>query len=216
MYIEKLLSIASPATLALAPTNEFQVIEGGCSATLGELMRMLSTKNGFYAFESALHVLPSTLSTLEMGGFGFQAWNDVSLWRGWYQSLTDGLLFFAEDVFGGQFAIRGNEVVTFDPESGDIEVLALSLEGWAEKLLADYPLLTGYPLAHEWQVTNGPIPIGKRLLPKTPFVLGGPFQESNLYAIDAVQGMRYRGELWEQFRVLPDGAQVQLKVLPLQ
>jgi len=136
--------------------------------------------------------------------------------RNWYQGLTDGLFFFAEDAFGGQFAIRNNDIVSFDPESGEIELLAQSPEEWAAKILLNYAQLTGYPLAHSWQIINGPIPMGKRLLPKIPFILGGRYEDGNLYAVDAVKGMQYRGELWQQLRDLPDGAQVRLKALPLQ
>jgi hypothetical protein len=58
--------------------------------------------------------------------------------------------------------------------------------------------------------------VGKRLLPKIPFILGGRYESSNLYAVDAVTGMCYRGELWQQLRDLPDGSQVRLKALPQQ
>ena len=99
---------------------------------------------------------------------GIQAWNEKSLWRQWYENLTDDLFFFAEDVFGGQFAIRNDDIVSFDPESGQIELLAQSLEGWAAQLLVNYPRLTGYPLAHSWQVSNGPIPVGKVAIAENP------------------------------------------------
>ncbi len=177
---------------------------------------MLTLRNGFYAFESALHVFPWTNLPAAEGCVGIQAWNERTLWRDWYGQLTEGLYFFAEDAFGGQFAIRAHEIVSFDPESGDTTPVALSFADWATALLTNYAQLTGFPTAHEWQVLNGPIPNGKRLLPKTPFILGGRYHESNLCAVDAVKGMRYRGELWQQIRDLPDGAQVRLKTLPLQ
>ena len=79
---------------------------------------------------------------------------------------------------------------------------------WASVLLDDYETLTGYPVAHEWQRRNGPIPRGRRLLPKVPFALGGDFELDNLYAADAVDGMRVRGNLALQIRDLPDGAKV--------
>jgi len=197
-------------------TGVSTLAEHGRGKAFQDLIQMLSAKNGFYAFEGALHVFPWVDPLSLESGLGLQAWNEKGLWRDWYQGLTDGLFFFAEDAFGGQFAIRGEEIVSFDPESGEIEPLASSLESWANELLQSYERLTGYPLARSWQLVNGPIPVGKRLLPKIPFILGGAYEVSNLYAVDAVQGMRYRGELWEQLRDLPDGAQVRLKVLPLQ
>ena len=60
---------------------------------------------------------------------------------------------------------------------------------------------------------NGPLLEGLRLIPKTPFILGGEYNVENLFAFDAVKGMRYRADIWKQIRNLPDGASVQLKVI---
>src|SRR5258708_18136168 len=215
MSVEKLLSSAS-APVASSVALDTSFIEGQIlGEAFKELTRMMSLRNGFYAFEQALHVRP-WLDSKSDRELGLQAWNDRKLWRDWYQGLTDGMFFFAEDAFGGQFAIKGNGIVSFDPESGSIEPLALSLEDWAGKILLNYAQLTGYPVAHSWQAMHGPIPTGKRLLPKVPFALGGAYEAENLYAVDAVKGMRYRGELLQQIRDLPDGAKVRLKALPLQ
>jgi hypothetical protein len=214
MSIEKLLSIATSAN-SLAKMPNMVNLAKHSDSLVEELSRMLFRKNGFYAFEASLHIFSWDDSMSQDGNFGLQAWNERALWRDCYDGLTDGLLFFAEDIFGGQFAIRENEVIFFDPESGDIEVLAKSIEDWAAKILLNYPELTGYPLAHSWQAINGPISRGKRLLPKIPFILGGDYEVNNLFAVDAVKGMRYRGELWKQLRDLPDGAQVRLKALPI-
>ena len=213
MFVEKLLSIASFSSIQGTGFSG-QLTEMPTGARFDELFSMLSVKNGFFAFEGALHVLPWIAPPSQY--MSIQVWNDSSLWRGWYQDQTDGLFFFAEDVFGGQFAIKEDQIVSFDPESGEIEVIAQSIEEWASKLLLNYDLLTGFSAAHSWQLTHGPIPEGKRLLPKRPFILGGAYEESNLFAIDAVKGMQYRGELWQQIRDLPDGAQIRLKALPLQ
>ncbi|WP_068685569.1 hypothetical protein [Variovorax sp. WDL1] len=52
---------------------------------------------------------------------------------------SDGFIFFAEDIFGVQFAIKDDVVVSFDPESGEAEEIAGSIEEWANKLLLKYP-----------------------------------------------------------------------------
>jgi hypothetical protein len=139
-------------------------------------------------------------------------WNAAS--RGGWSSATcaEGCLFFAEDAFGFQFCLKGNEVCSFDAETGKAEFLAASLEEWAARLLIDFRYLTGHPIAHDWQSTHGPLVPGQRLAPKTPFVLGGEFATTNLYAADQVQLMRLRGRLATQIRDVPDGTQVTLKV----
>jgi hypothetical protein len=83
----------------------------------------------------------------------------------------------------------------------------------AAALLDDYETLTGYPLAHEWQRQYGALPEGKRLVPKMPFVTGGAFDVANLYAEDAVEGMRARGNLAMQINDLPDGTRIRYRIV---
>jgi hypothetical protein len=203
--LDQLLKVASGP---LSPISYGFHLPGGNRFV--ELSDLLSVADGFYAFESALHVRPS-------GGapprdFDLTDWNRPELWRSAYGSMADGHFFFAEDAFGGQFTIRDNHIHTFDPETGDSDELAPTLEDWAAAILANYEVLTGSPLAHEWQVRNGPLAIGKRLVPKTPFVLGGDFEVENLFALDAMESMRYRGEIAVQLAEVPDGSSVKLRV----
>lgn len=204
----ELLTIASAAT---GPPPVAPGAAGTAGRLGGELAELLAARNGWYAFESALHVFgsgsaPDDATTLE-------EWNAPRTWRDAYAGLADGFLFFAEDAFGNQFAIRDETVHTFEPETGDTAPMASSIEDWADQLLADYAVLTGYPLAHDWQVRHGVLRPGQRLLPKTPFVFGGEYAVDNLYTADSVEGMRFRGDVAVQIRDLPDGAQVEFRVV---
>jgi len=174
------------------------------------LLKMLTQCNGFYALESALHVFPSHSSQQEIG---LVDWNKNSLWRDDYKGLADGCLFFAEDIFGGQFCIKDNEIYTFDPETGALDYLADDIEGWAQAIISDYEVLTGYSLAYQWQEQNGQLPAKKRLLPKMPFVAGGEFVLDNLYLADVVEGMRFRADIANQIKDLPDGAMIKFDVV---
>jgi hypothetical protein len=62
-----------------------------------DLLSVLNRKNGFYAFESALHVFPPLRVWLQ--GMNIDQWNSGSLWRQGYGDLAKGLLFFAETSF---------------------------------------------------------------------------------------------------------------------
>lgn len=173
------------------------------------LLKMLSQRNGFYSLEGALHVFPTHSSEKEIG---LDRWNENTLWRDAYQGLTNNCLFFAEDIFGGQFCIKDNQIYTFDPETGALDYLADDIEGWAKAIVSDYEVLTGYPLAHQWQKRNGILPAGKRLLPKIPFVVGGEFTLDNLHLADAIEGMRFRAHIANQIKSLPDGAQIKITI----
>ena len=207
--LQKLIEIAGPRLSDVRPSLPVE-LESQAGQMADELLGMLFQKNGFYAFESALHVFPSETTPDEIG---LGDWNAPDCWRHSFDGMADGCAFFAEDVFGGQFALRSGGVYQFDPETGDQELLASDLESWAEALLKDYEVLTGYPLAHEWQEEKGALLAGERLLPKVPFVLGGDFSFSNLYLLDATEGMQLRGTIATQIRDLPDGAQVKIEVV---
>jgi hypothetical protein len=175
-----------------------------------ELTTLLKEKNGFFAFEAALRVFPAGDAACS---YGLDDWNSLDLWRCGYGELAEGLLFFAEDIFGTQFCLKEGKVYSFDPETADLTFVAKTIDEWAGKILKDYSLLTGYPLAHEWQVENGPLEPRNRLMPKTPFVLGGEFSIDNLVSIDGARSMRCRANLARQIHSLPDGTQIKFEIV---
>lgn len=207
--IEKLLSRSSES-LAPKPVAMPDFLQ---AYALGpELFQMLQQKNGFYAFEAALHVFPLTTDP----GTGLEAWNAASLWRNEYGDLAEGLLFFAEDILQDQFCLSKKQsgVHRFHAETGQTTFMAESVEEWAGVILSNYRTETGWPFVHEWQEKNGPLPLGKRLMPKTPFFLGGEYKVENLWAGNPLEGMRFKADLATQTRNLPEGAQVKLNIAP--
>jgi hypothetical protein len=205
--IQKLLSIGSAPLSSSRPEIPHDVLYG-----LGSLanyyLNMLCQKNGFYVFESALHVFSTQSTVAELDVI---TWNSPDLWISEYRGLADGCFFFAEDAFGGQFCIREQKIHQFDPETGSLDLMADDIEEWARIILNDYEVLTGYPLLHEWQKRHGPIQPGMRLVPKTPFIAGGAFSVDNLYPLDSVTSMRLRGSIATQIKTVPDGGKIRLK-----
>lgn len=204
--------LTSKGSNALAPRLETMPGFLGAYALGPSLFHMLQLKNGFYAFESALHVFPVT-SDPEVG---LEAWNAGPLWRNGYGDMAEGLLFFAEDVLQDQFCLSQKEggVLRFYAETGKTTPVAESLEAWARVILSNYKIETGSPLAHAWQAKNGPLPPGTRLMPKTPFFLGGEYNIENLWVGNPLEGMRFKADLANQTRDLPEGARVKLQIAP--
>jgi len=95
-----------------------------------------------------------------------ERWNLDVFWRDEFGTAAKGLLFFAEDAFGEQFALGNARVWRFNPESVANEEFADDLEAWGERVLADYSFETGYQVAHDWQQQNGRLADGCRLVPK--------------------------------------------------
>jgi hypothetical protein len=190
--------------LAQSPTLLTQAGKRGA-----ELAALLTQKNGFLAFEGALQVFPvGPVSE----GYDLERWNSIELWRQAYGDMADDALFFAEDIFGEQFCIRDDHIHRFNPETGQSKEIAYTLREWAERILVNYSMETGYILAHTWQQQHGPLPLGARLVPPIPFVAGGNHEIDNLVAIDAVEGMLFRADIARQIRDLPDGSRIRLVI----
>lgn len=202
---DKLLEISSGS---LCDTGS-SAIDSGIGDRSRELAELWSKRNGFYAFEAALHVFPRGV---HCGDMSFERWNLNDTWRNAYGNATDGLQFFAEDIFGDQFAIAGDRVVSFNSETGELTKIADTIEEWACAILTDYEFLTGYPFAHDWQEKFDTLVPGQRLAPKVPFVFGGAYDVANLYAMDAVKVMLLRAEIYRQIKDMSDGARVKLTV----
>jgi hypothetical protein len=208
--IAKLLDVASsalspgPALVAVKNTGcDRQIITDWC--------RLLAARNGFYSFESALHIFPSRSNPEH---FGLDEWNSADLWREEYAGLIDGdILFVAEDVFGNQFGLIEDFVCRFDAETAALTIFSRSVAEWSERMLTEFNLHTGYPVAHEWQSRCGRIAAGRRLVPKAPFALGGNPLVENLYECEAVTGMRMRGHRARQLADAPNGAAIKYSVV---
>lgn len=178
----------------------------------GELSALLAHTNGFTVFDAGIQVFHAGEEGLgpELG-----VWNAADTWKHTYGPLTDGLYFFAQDLFGVQFAIEdGRRVCTFDPETGDRLPVAASLDDWAEWLLAAPDERGVRSFAKHWQDRHGALGHDERLLPRTLFVLGGEYEEDNLVVQDAVTCMRVRGPFARQLHDLPDGIPIRLDSQP--
>ena len=165
-------------------SNEFRPM-------VAELAPLLDCCDGFYAFNRALHVFPIRGPA---SGLDLIQWNDVDLWRNSFGGLTKGLFFFAEDVFGDQFALCHGEVVRFSPDTALLDWFAPNLISWAESVMSDPDFTVGRAVADWWQLNERPIPFGKRLLPKVLSTRSDAYDPGNLMECNAVEGMRYRAD----------------------
>ncbi|PXY25872.1 SMI1/KNR4 family protein [Prauserella sp. PE36] len=171
-----------------------------------QLAELLSTLNGFALFDYGVQVFHAGPSGL---GPELAAWNAEDTWKDTYGDVADGLLCFAQDLLGVQFAIEDDRrVVSFDPETGERTAIGAGLGDWATWLLEDPGPRGAGPLARLWQDTHGALGHDERLLPLTPFVLGGAYGLDNLVARDAVTAMRSRGAIARQLHELPDGTPI--------
>lgn len=150
-----------------------------------ELEALLHLRDGFRALGGALIVRP----TVDVASArGLEAWNSITLWRAPYRHASK-LYFFAEDIHGRQFALHRDEIVHFDPETGEITHHAASLDEWAAKLAADPDAIGAGRLA-AWHEGHPTLRVEERLQPSLPAYMGG---------IDGAIG-----DISDDFRVLVD------------
>ncbi|MGO2303322.1 MAG: hypothetical protein ACTH5W_01300 [Providencia sp.] len=207
-FTDKLLSICSDN---ISPNQPKKYIDSNHGQLLmSELAFVLEKKNGFYGFESALHLFPYESIGTEIGAID---WNKHDLWISEYKDMALGAFFFAEDIFGNQFCIKDDLIQIFDPEIGSFDKLAGNFEEWSKAILDDYSFLTGYSLANQWQNTYGKIPSMHRLIPKIPFVLGGEYTLENLYLSNSIDAMKFRASLALQIRNTPDGESISINTI---
>lgn len=207
--IDLLLSHASSPLSA----SEVRLTDFGLGPVGTELTRLLNARNGFFCFLSALHVFPLSEAS-NCIGYDLETWNAQSSWREAYPSCEEGVLFFAEDVFGCQFGIARTGVLSFDAETGETTAIADTLADWADLISHESRALTGWPLAEAWQSRFGAIGVKQRLSPKVPFVLGGEFEIDNLFAVDSMESMRFRGDIARQIKEAPDGTNISIRLMP--
>jgi hypothetical protein len=165
------------------------------------LRTLLTLKNGFFAFDGALHVLPVSRN------HNLSWWNSATGWRSTYPANIPDVFGFALDAFGGQFGLLGGEVVYLNPELGEPEPLAGSVEAWAAMVLED-PSLVGHSAVEKWQADHGPLREEQRLVPLVPFVLGGAMTNDNLRVCNTWEATQRYGRLALVLRSLPDGAAI--------
>ncbi|QZL04193.1 DUF2625 family protein [Streptomyces sp. BHT-5-2] len=178
----------------------------------GELAALLTRHNGLTAFNAGLQIFRAGAEGL---GPDLQTWNDPQTWKHTYQGLADGLLCFAQDLFGTQFALDSEgHVVRFDPETAERTILGDSLEQWAQWLLSDPDVNATHAFATSWQDRHGALTHDQRLIPLRFFTLGGTYEDANLTVKEAAQCMRIRGPLAQALYSLPDGAHFQMTATP--
>jgi hypothetical protein len=169
---------------------------------------LLAAHDGLTAWGGGLRCFGVTSRALP----AIASWNRADGWRSAYRNLTDGLLAFAEDVFGNQFCYEERRIVRLQAETGDREFVADCLEGWAQAILSDPHKELGLWLLHEWRSAGNTVQPSQHLCPKLPFVTGGAFEPSNLYVLDRHESMVFKGDFAWQIRNVPTGGKVRMTV----
>ena len=130
-----------------------------------------------------------------------------------FKDIAAGLFFYGQDIFGHQFAFDNtrNKIVFFNIETGDKEVVANDFSDWVDLLLDETDYFTGKNLAKNWEEKNT-LNFGQRLCPKIPFILGGDYALSNLYASYYPDFLISNANIAHQIYGLSDGEKFKITI----
>lgn len=130
-----------------------------------------------------------------------------------FKDIVSGLFSFGQDIFGHQFAFDAsrNKIVFFNIETGGKEIIANDFSDWIDLLLDETGYFTGKGLAEGWEEKNT-LRFDQRLCPKIPFVLGGDYVLSNLYASNYPDFLISNANIANQTYGLPDGAKFKITI----
>jgi hypothetical protein len=173
--------------------------------------RLLEICNGAFLYGRALHFFGACARP---PWHSLAQWNARETWRDAYRDLTDGLIFFAEDAFGDQFAYtgRGGEVVVFEAELGKVVHAAPTFMLWIESILAAPESLLPIELLKGERAAGKNLQAGSQLFAYPPLFSVESREGVEIGHVDAIEAMRFRGQLALQVRDMPSGTQVKIEI----
>lgn len=128
-----------------------------------------------------------------------------------FKELTNGLLFFGQDIFGNQFGFDKSGIVLFNIETGEKEFIAKNFMKWIEAIYCDVDFFTGQKIIKQWKAKKQEIFMyDQRLCPKKPFVIGGEYEIINLYSQRFPLYISSNANIANQIHNLADGTDVKI------
>ncbi len=172
-------------------------------------LSFLRSFNGGYFFDNALHIFGTAEETPH---------HDLNyinnLFRVSFRELSKDIWFFAEDIFGNPYGFYDNNVILFNLETSDKEIVAKDFSGWLNEINNDIDYYTGQSLAQKLNKEDKfQLSCGKRLGAKYPFVIGGEYTIENLTLKGFKDNIGYNASIAKQIADLPDGSAIKLDII---
>lgn len=170
---------------------------------------LLSLHDGLTAFDGGLRLFGTKTGELAT----LREWNERNGWRSAYKELVkESLIFFAEDVFGNQFAFADGTVVYFDAENGRATPFASSFSEWLSIIIEDPVDTLQLMLYKSWLSKGERLDPSEHLCPIYPFIVKADPPLKELYRVKSAEDMLYKGNFAYQIKNIPDGAQIKMRV----
>ena len=176
------------------------------------LRAALEARNGCVAYRGALHVrgacLAPTWHSLRSAIEGPQSIAAL------YPEVPPDSIPFAEDAFGDQFLLSDGRVQHLTAETGELAEIAPGIEEFFNDVLSDVAGVLGYEPVRATALVGGELAAGKLISAYPPFVMEAGEAGRSFRAVEALDNRVALAAFAAQIRGLPDGATVQIKVVP--
>jgi hypothetical protein len=131
-----------------------------------------------------------------------------------YPEVPPASVPFAEDAFGDQFCLSDGRVWHLAAETGELAEIAPSVEQFFSDVLSDVAGILRYEPVQATALVGGQLEAGKLISVYPPFVMEAGEAGRSFRPVDALDNRVALAAVAAQIRGLPDGATVQLKVVP--
>lgn len=178
-----------------------------------EHKRLLQISNGLYVFDKGVHLFGM--------GSEFPLWHDLIRWNAheaWKHEYRFDMseCYFAETALGDQFYYNNTgEIGRLEAETGHKSLVAESFVGWLSALSGSLDEIADVDILLDWQnASEKKLQPGYHLCPRIPFCLGGSIDsEQDGYLCNAIDNMRFKGQLASQLCDVKPGEKIDLATL---
>ncbi len=140
-----------------------------------------------------------------------EAWLGPAAFQRLYPDVTPGDIPFAEDPVGDQFLLRDGTVWKLEAETGDLDDLGLSLDGFLAAAEADPDGFLSLEPLLQFQAVGGKLEPGELLSVYPPFCTAQAANGVSLEAVPAADRRAFLADFARQIRDLPDGGSVEIE-----
>ena len=169
-----------------------------------DLVHVLTETNGFILHRGAVHVRGACLGpewhSLRAAFHGPKAFHTL------YEDVRPSDIPFAQDQVGDQFLIREGIVLRLFAETGEIERLSGSLHDFFSRVSSDIEGFLNVGLSHNMEP-------GQLLWAYPPFCFQQSGAGASLAPLPASEVILLHADLARQIRDVPDGGEVEFKVV---
>jgi len=172
---------------------------------------LLNETNGFILFDGGLHVRGAVMSP---------EWHSLrNVWAGTlalhqlYPAVREADVPFAQDCLGDQFILRDEAVYRLSGETGELESLGMSLDGFFNAASQNpVEFLSLHPLL-QFMAEGGKLRPGQLINAYPPFCMKQSGKGVSLKAVPMLEQVRWLADFARQIGGLAEGAEIRIKVI---